>query len=103
MATQVTARQGALGSAATVVAEAREDLEMQVGALMADLEALPGQWAGLGAAAFLQVLDQWRTSTDRIVAALTGFEENLRASEAAYTATDQGQQASFARLAGGQG
>lgn len=98
MAGEISKQDQALTRAAGLVAEARRDLDKQCGDMRNKLMGIGAQWKGSSASAFSQVMDQWDRDARKIVTALDAFESNLKASEAAYTAEDQAQQAAFNKL-----
>ena len=98
MAGEISKQDQALSRAAQLVAEARQDLDQQCGALRGKLQGIGSQWVGAGATAFAQVMERWDTDTRKVVTALDDFEQNLKASESTYTAVDSSQQSTFQRL-----
>jgi WXG100 family type VII secretion target len=98
MAGEISKQDQSLSRAAQLVAEARQDLDQQCGALRGKLAGIGAQWVGAGASAFSQVMERWDTDTRKVITALDDFENNLKASESTYTAEDASQQATFTRL-----
>lgn len=95
----LTSVDGAIERGAQVVGAARADLRADLAALRDQLSGIGSHWTGEGATAFLAVMDRWDGSAGRLVDALVGFEDALRASAATYEATDEAQHRSFAALA----
>lgn len=100
MTGQITAQEGALKRGADLVLEARADLDKQCVLLREALKALIGQWAGAGAGAFHQVLEQWDAAALCVISELNDFDRNLRQSEANYRSEDEAHAASMTRLQG---
>jgi WXG100 family type VII secretion target len=100
MAGEFSKQDAALDRGATLVADARGELEQQLSALRGKLAAIGGQWVGAGSVAFQQVMVRWDDDARRVINALNGFEANLRTSESTYNASDEAQSASYAHLAG---
>jgi WXG100 family type VII secretion target len=98
MPNQFSKQDAALDRGATYVAAAQADLTQQLAALRSKLMGL--QWTSGGATAFQSMMARWDDDARRILAALSGFENNLRASESTYNTTDQMQEEAYARMAG---
>lgn len=92
--------QGALSRAATVVAEARTDLDALSRQLDGQVQGLQSRWAGRGGTAFLALHRAWMQKQGTITAALDGLEAALRGTEQDNTTTDEQQQALYSRFAG---
>ena len=90
---------GAIERGAQVVGIARADLRADLAGLRDQLSGIGAHWSGEGATAFLTVMDRWDVAAGRLVDALLGFEDALRASAATYATTDEAQHRSFAALA----
>jgi uncharacterized protein YukE len=88
---------GALSTAATMVADARHDLDRLTGELDHHLAAAGSRWSGQGGAAFTALGRAWSERQRAIVAALDGFETALRSTERDNTTTDDTQAAAFGR------
>lgn len=100
MAGEVSKQDQALTRAAGMVASARQELDGQLQGLSGKLQGIGAQWQGMGAASFTQIMEKWNTDAKKIIAALDTFENNLKKSEASYTATDEAAQSSFSKLSG---
>jgi len=100
MAGEISKQDQALTRAASLVGEARQDLNSQLQGLGGKLQGIGSQWRGSGAAAFMQVMERWNADARKIIQALETFEDNLKKSESTYTAADDAQQAAFQRLSG---
>lgn len=100
MAGEVTKQDNALTRGAQLTAAARGDLEQQLSALRGKLAGIGAQWRGAGSTAFQATMARWDEDARRITQALNDFEANLRSSEQAYTASDETQSATYAKLSG---
>ena len=98
MAGEISKQDQALTRGAQLVAEARQDLDAQMGGLRGKLSGIGAQWTGVGASAFTQMMQRWDEDTRKVIQALDTFESNLKSSEASYVAADEEQQAAFNRL-----
>ncbi|MBF4163544.1 WXG100 family type VII secretion target [Nocardioides acrostichi] len=87
-----------LSRAAGMVADAKVDLDLVSQRLAADVESMRAQWGGQGALAFAALGAAWNDKQRRIVAALDGFEANLRTTEKDNLATDDAQRGAMASL-----
>jgi uncharacterized protein YukE len=85
---QMWAGEGSLGHAASMVADARVDLDRVAAALTARIAAHQGRWQGAGGQAFFVLQQAWTDKQTTIVAALAQFEDALVGTEAANAATD---------------
>ena len=88
---------GTLSAAATMVADARHDLDRLDRELMQHVEAAQASWAGQGGAAFTAVGVAWSERQRTIVGSLDELAASLRATERDNVATDESQSAAFAR------
>ena len=91
--------EGSLTQAADRVSEARGDLMVLADQLSGQLDALRGQWAGAGAAAFAQVHQAWQDKQRRIVGALDGLSSSLIDTDRVTTAADAAQSDVMTRTA----
>jgi WXG100 family type VII secretion target len=91
--------EGALTQAADRVGAARSDLTGLADQLSGQLDALRGQWAGAGAAAFGQVHLAWQDKQRRIVGALDGLANSLVETDRLTTAADSAQSDVMTRTA----
>jgi len=98
MAGEVSKQDQALNRGATMVSEARQDLESQLAQLQGKLANIGSMWRGAGSQAFGSVMTRWNDQTRRITGALNDFEANLRSSEQTYNASDEAQSSSFTNL-----
>jgi WXG100 family type VII secretion target len=98
MANSFSKQDAALSRGATYVSAAHADLIQQLTALRGRLAGIA--WTSGGATAFQSMMARWDDDARRILQALSGFEQNLRASETTYDSTDQTQEAAYARMAG---
>ncbi|MCL8025521.1 WXG100 family type VII secretion target [Nocardioides bruguierae] len=89
---------GALGRAASLVSQARTDLDQVGRRLEGDVANLRAGWGGQGAAAFSALAAAWDARQRQVVAVLDRFEADLRTTEQDNTATDDAQQGAMARL-----
>lgn len=88
---------GALSAAATLVVDARHDLDRITAELDQHLDAVRSRWSGQGGTAFTALGHAWSDRQRTIVAALEGFAAALRSTEHDNTATDDTQAAVFGR------
>ncbi|MGF1662899.1 MAG: WXG100 family type VII secretion target [Kineosporiaceae bacterium] len=100
MADEVSRQDQALTRGAGMVSAARSELDQQLSALRGTLSGIGAQWRGQGATSFQTTMTRWDESARRIIAALDGFEQNLRSSEQTYTTTDEAQAQSFTTFQG---
>lgn len=100
MAGEVTKQEQSLTRGAQMVASAKGDLDQQLSALRGKLSGIGAQWRGAGSSAFQQTMVRWDEDARKITSALNEFEQNLRSSEQTYTASDETQSATFAKLSG---
>lgn len=98
MGQEVSAADGALARGAAIVAESKSQLLGELSALEGRLSGIGAMWQGSGSAAFTSVMAQWREKSNRIISALDTFEENLKASQSTYTATDDAASSAMNRL-----
>lgn len=98
MAGEVSKQDQALTRAASMVSDARTELSGSLQSLRGKLDGIGAQWKGAGAGAFTQVMQNWNEDARKIISSLERFEENLRKSESTYTAADEAQQSTFAKL-----
>jgi WXG100 family type VII secretion target len=90
--------QDTLSRAATLVADAKAELDGITAGVRGEVEALRAQWGGQGAVAFQALAQTWEQHQQRVVDALLDLERDLRVTEADNLATDQAQQSSMAAL-----
>lgn len=90
---------GALSRAASEVESARSDLTQIAVRLESNLSGMRSQWQGAGGTAFEQVHAAWQEHQRRIVSALDGLVESLRATEQVNTAADDVQAQTLGRFA----
>lgn len=95
---EVSAADGALERGAAIVAESKGQLLGELSALEGRLSGIGAMWQGAGSAAFGSVMAQWREKSARIIGALDTFEENLRASQSTYVASDDAASQAMSRL-----
>lgn len=100
MAGEVSKQDQALNRGASMVSDARTDLESQLSGLRGQLSGIGAQWIGSGSTAFQNVITRWDEDTRKIISALNEFEANLHSSESTYNASDDTQASSFSRLSG---
>ncbi|WP_182112078.1 MULTISPECIES: WXG100 family type VII secretion target [unclassified Actinotalea] len=98
MAGEVSAADGALKAGASAVAQSRGELENELSVLRGKLEGMRGAWIGQGATAFNTLMQRWEEDAKKIISALNEFENNLLQSQSTYTASDEAQSSSMARL-----
>jgi WXG100 family type VII secretion target len=76
--------------AATAAARATADrLEAEASAMLAQLTQLQGSWTGVAAAAFQDVIDQWRLTQRQVEASLAAISQALAAAGRQYADTEQ--------------
>lgn len=80
------------------MAESKGQLLGELSALEGRLSGIGAMWQGAGSAAFGSVMAQWREKSARIIGALDTFEENLRASQSTYVASDDAASQAMSRL-----
>jgi ESAT-6 family protein len=89
---------GTLIRAATLVGEARADLEALGRRLEGQVIAVEAHWIGAGGRAFQAVQAAWNDHQRLIVGALVGLERSLRATEHDFTSADDQQSARHSAL-----
>lgn len=89
--------EGALSTAAAMVAGAKHDFDRLNAELVQHIDAVRVQWGGQGGSAFNTLGHAWSERQRTIVAALDQFEASLLATERDNTTTDDAQAAAFAR------
>jgi len=87
-----------LSRAATMVADAKNELDGISKTLMNNVQAMRSQWGGQGSASFQSLAMAWDEKQRRIVSALNDFEQNLMTTEKDNVATDDSQQSSMTAL-----
>jgi WXG100 family type VII secretion target len=76
--------------AATSAARGTADrLEAEASAMLAQLTQLQGSWTGAAAAAFQDVIDQWRATQRQVEASLGAITQALAAAARQYADTEQ--------------
>jgi WXG100 family type VII secretion target len=76
--------------AATAAARGTADrLEAEASAMLAQLTQLQGSWTGVAAAAFQDVIDQWRVTQRHVEASLAAISHALAAAGRQYADTEQ--------------
>jgi WXG100 family type VII secretion target len=76
--------------AATATARGTADrLEAEASAMLAQLTQLQGSWTGVAAAAFQDVIDQWRVTQRQVEASLAAITQALAAAGRQYADTEQ--------------
>lgn len=103
MATEVSAADGAIERGARIVADAKVTLNSDIAALEGRLAGIGASWQGAAATAFQNLMQAWRTQANKITANLDVFEQNLKASQAGYTADDDTSKAAMTSLHGRMG
>lgn len=95
--------EGVVLAAATDVGETRSRLQGDLLALRSRLDHLAGQWEGRGHRAFMEAIDAWQATADRVVRSLDDFEAQLRATESTYDETEAQVAAALGQFAGRAG
>lgn len=98
MAGEISAADGAILKGADTVASTRQTLESQIKTLEGQMLAIGGNWKGMGAIAFQQLMAAWNADATKVTRALVGLEDNLRHSQKAYDATDEEQDQTFTKV-----
>ena len=76
--------------AATTAARGTADrLEAEASAMLAQLTQLQGSWTGVAAAAFQDVIDQWRVTQRQVETSLAAITQALAAAGRQYADTEQ--------------
>ncbi len=91
--------EGVLRNAATLVANAKSDLDRLSRDMDARIAALRGRWHGSGGQAFFVLQQTWVEKQAVIVRALEEFEASLRSTERDNLATDEAQRTTYGRTA----
>ena len=94
----ISAGEGAIKQGAGVVADTKTQLDSELRNLRGKLAGIGSQWQGAGAAAFTQLMNRWDADATKIISALDEFEQNLRASDTAYVASDDAASTSMGNL-----
>lgn len=89
-----------LSQAATLVAEAKRDLDAHARELDDRIAALRGRWVGQGGTSFFALHQAWTEKQTVIVRALDEFEAALVSTEHDNVSTDETQSAQYVRTAG---
>lgn len=95
--------EGVVLAAATDVGETRSRLQGDLSALRSRLDHLAGRWEGRGHRAFMEAIDAWQATADRVVRSLDDFEAQLRATESTYDETEAHVAAALGQFAGRAG
>lgn len=66
-----------------------ERLEAEASAMLAQLTQLQGSWTGVAAAAFQDVIDQWRVTQRQVEASLGAITQALATAGRQYADTEQ--------------
>lgn len=98
MAGEITAADGALKAGADAIGQSRAELKGELSKLEGKLGEIGAKWQGQGAVAFNQLMVRWRDDATKIVEALNEFEANLVDSQKTYTAADDSEASTFAKL-----
>lgn len=91
---------GVVLAAAADVGQTRAELQGDLAALRSRLDDLAGQWEGRGHRAFMNAVDSWQVTADRVVGSLDDFEAQLRATESTYDDAEDQVAAALGRFAG---
>lgn len=91
---------GVVLAAAADVGQTRSELQGDLAALRTRLDGMAGQWEGRGHRAFMNAVESWQATADRVVRSLDDFEEQLRATESTYDEAEDQVAASLGRFAG---
>ncbi len=91
---------GVVLAAAADVGATRSELQGELAAMRARLDDLAGQWEGRGHRAFVNAVDSWQATADRVVRSLDDFEAQLRATESTYDEAEDQVAAALGRFAG---
>jgi len=100
MAAEVSAAEGAIKRGAEAVSAARQELTGELRSLEGKLSGVGSMWRGQGAVAFTSLMTRWQGDATKIISALDEFEAKLTSAQSQYTATDEAQQATFAKFSG---
>lgn len=98
MAREISAAEGAILKGADTVAGTRQTLESQIKTIEGQMLAIGGNWTGMGAVAFQQLMAAWNTDATKVTRALVGLEDNLRHSQQQYDVTDEDQDLTFTKV-----
>lgn len=88
MAGEVSAADGALQRGASIVNQSKASIVAELNSIQSKLSGIGAAWGGQGSTAFQQTFQAWQEKSRRITNALDQFEQNLKDSQTAYTATD---------------
>lgn len=95
--------EGVVLAAAADVDDTRGRLDGDLAALRSQLDQLAGQWQGRGHRAFMEAIDAWQATADRVIRSLDDFASQLRASEGTYDDAEAQVAAALGRFAGRAG
>lgn len=93
MAGEVSRQEQSLTRGALLVGEAREELGKHLSELNAELKDHGARWAGAGALAFKQVLNEWDSATKGVISELGTLQDNLLRAELNYRSADEASSA----------
>lgn len=99
MAGEISRQEQALTRGASLVGEARQELDKQISDLNAELKDLLPRWSGAGALAFKQVLNEWDGATKGVISELGTLQDNLLRAEATYRSADEASSSGIKRTA----
>jgi WXG100 family type VII secretion target len=95
--------EGVVLAAAADVGETRSRLQGELSVLRGRLDHLAGQWEGRGHRAFMDAVEVWQATADRVVRSLDDFEMQLRAAESTYDETEAQVASALGQFAGRAG
>lgn len=90
---------GAVLQGAGYVDQYHDTLTTTVADAARNATAAADTWVGQGGNAYRQLVEQWRSAGEKVVAELTDFAENLRKSDEASHATDADLQSQIGKVA----
>lgn len=86
-----------LASVASQLQSGSANIDSTLGQLESQVAPLGSDWAGVGQARFLQLWQQWQTSSRQLEQALTEIARLMGQASGAYADNDQSIAASFSR------
>lgn len=99
MAGEVSRQEQSLTRGALLVGEARQELDKQISDLSLELKDHCARWAGAGALAFKQLLNEWDGATKGVISELGSLQDNLLRAELGYRSADEASSAGITRTA----
>lgn len=96
----VEAGEGALETAASRVDETKATVDGEFTRLGAQIQSIGAQWTGSAATAFHRAMTRWDEEARHTNEVLTTLAQNLRGTQASFTAQDEEGSVNFGQLLG---